>query len=340
TGSSQSRSEELIARAAEALDMKSADRSELERVISEAGPAAKRIAKAASEGGIDQIDLNAGDLEPVSHQVKSAAGAAMAKAQKTIDAKQLKAEGITAELAIGTGDMIDELLDLEMPNDETDPVAAGASIQPLGMSVFERLALSTIIASESHLAELAESGDDEPVTKPVSTIAGEDGAEESRPPVVIEETDSVEAVINRAPASQVSPGLDEMVISSTSQTDFDLNDSEMTFSGNVQVKSPRFNLRADKFIVHLKGDRSGMSHGEAIGNVVIELRESGKPTGYTGLADRALYHPKEGKITLSGWPKIRQQYKEHVAVTRDTKMVLYTDGRVKTLGRNRTLIRK
>ena len=82
-----------------------------------------------------------------------------------------------------------------------------------------------------------------------------------------------------------------------------------------------------------------MAFGEAIGNVVIEMRENGQPTGYSGLASHAVYHPEEGKITLSGWPKIRQQYKEHVAVTRDTKMVLYTDGRVKTMGRNRTVIR-
>ena len=113
----------------------------------------------------------------------------------------------------------------------------------------------------------------------------------------------------------------------------------MSFIGNVQVKSPRFNLRADKFIVLLKTDNSGMAFGEAIGNVVIEMRENGRPTGYSGLASNAVYHPEDGKITLSGWPKILQKYKEHIAVTRDTKMILYTDGRVKTLGRNRTVIR-
>ncbi len=36
--------------------------------------------------------------------------------------------------------------------------------------------------------------------------------------------------------------------------------------------------------------------------------------------------------------EIREQQKEHVAATEQTKMVLYTDGRVKTLGRNRTII--
>ncbi len=334
----------LIASAKKALGDKIPMSGELERGIAQASSAVGRLSEAAASSGVDLIDLSAGDLEPVAHQVKAITGAEMAKAkakaQRTIDATKLQAG---TEPAAGTemenSTSVGPVADSPDQAPEQAPAASGVTIQPLGMSAFERLALSSIIATESHLAELTEKGDD-PMTKPVSTEAGAEEFEESAPPIIIGDTDALEAVINRAPASDISPGLDEMVISSTSQTDFDLNDAEMVFSGNVQVKSPRFNLRADKFIVHLKADQSGMSHGEAIGDVVIELREDGQPTGYTGLADNALYHPGEGKITLSGWPKIRQQFKEHVAVTRDTKMVLYTDGRVKTLGRNRTLIRK
>lgn len=330
----------LIASAKKALGDKTPMSGQLERGIAHASSAVERLSEAAASSGLDLIDLSAGDLEPVAHQVKAITGAekAKAKAQRTIDVTKLQAGTDPAtrtemEDSTSLGPVADS------PDRTQSPATGGVTIQPLGMSAFERLALSSIIATESHLAELTEEGDD-PMTKPVSTEAGAEEFEESAPPIIIGDTDALEAVINRAPASDISPGLDEMVISSTSQTDFDLNDAEMVFSGNVQVKSPRFNLRADKFIVHLKADQSGMSHGEAIGDVVIELREDGQPTGYTGLADNALYHPGEGKITLSGWPKIRQQFKEHVAVTRDTKMVLYTDGRVKTLGRNRTLIRK
>ena len=334
----------LIASAKRALGDKTPTSGELERGIAHASSAVGRLTEAAAGSGVDLIDLSAGDLEPVAHQVKAITGAekAKAKAQRTIDATKLQARTDPAaptevENSTSLGPVADSPAQAQAQ--AQSPAASGVTIQPLGMSTFERLALSSIIATESHLAELTEKGDG-PMTKPVSTEAGAEEFEESAPPIVIGDTDALEAVINRAPASDISPGLDEMVISSTSQTDFDLNDAEMVFSGNVQVKSPRFNLRADKFIVHLKADQSGMSHGEAIGDVVIELREDGQPTGYTGLADNALYHPGEGKITLSGWPKIRQQFKEHVAVTRDTKMVLYTDGRVKTLGRNRTLIRK
>jgi lipopolysaccharide transport protein LptA len=332
----------------------------LTQTIAKAAPElTSKLSKAAAAGGdgSDLIDLNAGDLEPVKHQVKETAGRLVAKAQKSIDKKKLDptlAPGENPAVASAALELPAALERSAAPEPSAtpdlpeapaqlvgadEPSADAGAIQPMGMSFFERLALSTIIASESHFAELGENAG-EPATKLVSTIATGAEVEAVELPEVIEIPDAVKHVSNGAPTSDINPGLDEMVISSTNQTDFDLNDSEMTFSGNVQVKSPRFNLRADKFIVHLKGDRSGMSFGEAIGDVVIDLREAGQPTGYTGLADNAIYDPGEGKITLSGWPKIRQQFKEHVAITRDTQMVLYTDGRVKTLGRNRTLIRK
>ncbi len=140
-------------------------------------------------------------------------------------------------------------------------------------------------------------------------------------------------------AAERSAGADDLVISAIHETDFDIGSSQMEFSGDVQVKSPRFALRSDRFIVHLKSDGSGMSYGEAIGNVYIRMQEDGTPSGHEGFAHRAIYRPDEGKLTLSGWPKIREQHKEHLAATADTQMVLYTDGRVKTLGRNRTVIR-
>ena len=129
-----------------------------------------------------------------------------------------------------------------------------------------------------------------------------------------------------------------MIISAIKQTDFDIGSSKMEFSGDVQIKSPRFAMRCDRFIVHLKENGAGISYGEGLGNVFIRMRNEGKPSGHEGFANRAIYLPEEGQLTLSGWPKIREQQKEHVAATEETKMVLYTDGRVKTLGRNRTII--
>ncbi|MFT5104824.1 MAG: lipopolysaccharide transport protein LptA [Verrucomicrobiales bacterium] len=285
-------------------------------------------------GTVDEIDLDGADLEPLTVPVRNIASAAIKRTQKVVSKKRLDPAKIPAADAVA----LDPQAGTTPPVANPSPAPNSGQLQPLGMSFFERFALSTMVASENHLASVPLTTD-EPATKTVSTVANGD-VEMIDQPVILDDPEAVKFQANDIPPSHVSPGLDEMVISSTSQTDFDLNDSEMAFIGNVQVKSPRFNLRSDKFIVHLKKDNSGMAYGEAIGNVVIEMRENGRPTGYSGLASNAVYHPQDGKIILSGWPKIRQQFKEHVAVNRDTKMVLYTDGRVKTIGRNRTVIRK
>jgi lipopolysaccharide export system protein LptA len=151
--------------------------------------------------------------------------------------------------------------------------------------------------------------------------------------------DDLPFIKHEPPSASSGAGTGDLVISAVNQTDFDIASSEMEFSGNVQVKSPRFAMRCDRFIVHLKADGSGMDYGEGVGNVFIRMQNDGKASGHEGFADRAIYRPQQGKLTLSGWPKIRESHKEHVAATRDTQMVLYTDGRVKTLGRNRTVIR-
>ena len=144
--------------------------------------------------------------------------------------------------------------------------------------------------------------------------------------------------IKHEPPSSSQGDINDLIISAIKQTDFDIGSSRMEFSGDVQIKSPRFAMRCDRFIVHLKKDGSGISYGEGVGNVFIRMRNNGKPSGHEGFASHAIYLPEEGKLTLSGWPKIREKQKEHVAATKETKMVLYTDGRVQTLGRNRTII--
>ena len=356
-----------LKRAATKLAKKAGVEEEAEKLITEATPAAESLAmKSAGKSSVPKlddmkveprtliaslekyvplsaeqligedmdIDLDGVDLEPPTAPVEHVARADMPKTTKAIENP-----GAVVDAGPDSPEDTNVNVGSNAGTEDHPPTKGSRAIQPLGLSFFERFALSTMIASENHLAMLER----KTPTKPIPTAPAE--GDEARPPTPeepaeVEEEGTVPFVANDIPPSNVNPGLDEMVISSTSQTDFDLNDSEMAFIGNVQVKSPRFNLRSDKFIVHLKSDNSGMAYGEALGNVVIEMRENGRPTGHSGLASKAIYDPGGGKITLSGWPKIRQQFKEHVAVTRDTKMILYTDGRVKTLGRNRTVIRK
>ena len=119
-----------------------------------------------------------------------------------------------------------------------------------------------------------------------------------------------------------------------------MESSSITFAGQVIVESSRFHLTCDKFIVHMLPERKGMDFGEALGNVVIRMMENRKPTGHTGLARSAIYRPEEGEITLSGWPRIVEETKELVGITPDAKMVLSTSGSVRTIGRNRTILKQ
>ena len=130
--------------------------------------------------------------------------------------------------------------------------------------------------------------------------------------------------------------LNGFTITSLHQTDFNLEDSQMIFSGDVFCETPEFQLSCDEFIVHLRKDMKGMSYGEAKGNVVITTVKNGKPTGHTGYSRHAVYRPDNENIILSGWPRIRYNGKEHVAATAETQMILNTDGAVKTLGRSKT----
>jgi hypothetical protein len=72
--------------------------------------------------------------------------------------------------------------------------------------------------------------------------------------------------------------------------------------------------------------------------VVVRMVENGRETGSSGLAKTAVYNPATGEIILKGWPQLRMGNKAHVASSATTEMSLYTDGRMKTSGRNQTMI--
>ncbi len=142
------------------------------------------------------------------------------------------------------------------------------------------------------------------------------------------------------PENNQPPGLNDFVISATHQTDFDMKSSSITFAGHVMVESSRFHLTCDKFVVHMLPEQKGMEYGEALGNVVIRMMENHEPTGHTGLARRAVYRPDDGEIVLSGWPRIVEETKELVGITADAQMILTTSGSVRTIGRNRTILKQ
>jgi len=136
------------------------------------------------------------------------------------------------------------------------------------------------------------------------------------------------------------PSLNDFVISASHQTNFDIESSSITFAGHVVVESSRFHLTCDRFVVHMLPDQKGMDYGEALGNVVIEMMNQRQPTGHTGHARAAIYRPEDGEIVLSGWPRIVEENKELVGITEDAKMVLTTSGTIRTIGRNRTILKR
>ncbi|MEZ5299438.1 MAG: LptA/OstA family protein [Verrucomicrobiales bacterium] len=130
---------------------------------------------------------------------------------------------------------------------------------------------------------------------------------------------------------------EEMNITANSQTDFDLNTKTVVFTGDVEVSTDRFRMTTEKLVVHMRDDQQGMEYAEAFGDVRIQMNADGATPGYRGTSKEATYRPDSGLLTLTGWPEITQAGKKHIATTAETKMMLYTDGRMKTSGRNRTV---
>ena len=153
------------------------------------------------------------------------------------------------------------------------------------------------------------------------------------------------------------------VITCSAQTTFDEKTRMAVFEGDVSVKSPQFVLTAEKLTAYLKKDETpaktdveptknargegsadstgGLEKAIAEGNVVIsqtKTDEKGEETQYVGRGAKAVYTTATGDIVLSGWPQIQQGMNNQVATEEGTVMILNRDGRLKTVGRSKTII--
>ena len=118
-----------------------------------------------------------------------------------------------------------------------------------------------------------------------------------------------------------------------------------TFSGRVIVKDPRFNLQADKLIIHLaKGENKGLEKAIAEGNVGVvqeQPGENGAPGRRSvGRAERAVYTAADGNVELSGTPRVQSGLNMHVATSPDTVMLINQNGTLTTRGPSRTELRQ
>jgi lipopolysaccharide transport protein LptA len=139
-------------------------------------------------------------------------------------------------------------------------------------------------------------------------------------------------------AFEVPAAAGDLLIAAKSQTDFQMDEKRVVFTGDVIMKNERFYLTADTLVAYMKENQSGLDFAEAQGNVIVRMVANGRETGSSGLAKTAVFHPETGEIVLKGWPQLRMGNKAHVASSATTEMSLFTDGRMKTSGRNQTMI--
>ena len=158
---------------------------------------------------------------------------------------------------------------------------------------------------------------------------------------------------------------DATEITATTEASFDQQTRKAVFIGNVRVKHPQFTLTAERLTAilkkdladnHLKnGDQTpavkapeaskgggGLEKVIAEGGVVIvqekPAENGGEPTRYVAKAARAEYDDATGNVTLSGWPQVAQGINMQVATEESTVMVLNRNGKMSTLGGNKTVI--
>lgn len=127
-------------------------------------------------------------------------------------------------------------------------------------------------------------------------------------------------------------------VQSDRQADYDQANNKVIFTGKVELNSAAIRLRAERVEVFMKKGGGGMERVEASGNVLMRTQDTASGPGQMASAGRALYNLKTGEITLSDWPKIQETGKSHISTAASTKMYMFTDGRLRTDGPNRTLI--
>ncbi len=131
----------------------------------------------------------------------------------------------------------------------------------------------------------------------------------------------------------------------SNEADFNSKEYIGTFTGQVIVQDPRFNLQADKLTVYLaRGKQSGLEKAIAEGNVAMVRDAPGEggaaPVRTVGRAERAVYTTSDGNVELSGTPRVQSGLNTHVATSPETVMVINQSGQLTTRGPSRTEIRQ
>ena len=128
-------------------------------------------------------------------------------------------------------------------------------------------------------------------------------------------------------------------IAADNASNFDLKNDRVVFTGNVLLKSKRFIVKADRLTVSIDPKKNAMRRMQANGNVRVEVISEDPKGGYTGQSWEASFDPGSDIITLTGWPRIQGDGREHRALEPTTKMLLTTvKPKLTTQGRASTFI--
>lgn len=128
-------------------------------------------------------------------------------------------------------------------------------------------------------------------------------------------------------------------IAADAASNFDLKNDRVVFTGNVSLKSKRFIVMADRLTVSIDPKKNAMRRLQANGNVRVEVISEDQKGGYTGQSWEATFDPSTDIITLTGWPRIQGDGREHRALEPTTKMLLTTvNPKLTTQGRASTFI--
>lgn len=154
---------------------------------------------------------------------------------------------------------------------------------------------------------------------------------------------------------------------------FSAKERVATFTGDVRVTDPRFQLACDELTVYLKKTSSaktaadgmttpppvaapaaktdgddqsamggGIDHAIAKGHVIIvqerPATDGGDPKRSVGRGERADFDNNTGDMVLHGLPSVEQNGNTHVATSENTVMTLRRDNSLMTKGPSRTLI--
>lgn len=130
-------------------------------------------------------------------------------------------------------------------------------------------------------------------------------------------------------------------ITARNSATFDNATNVAEFDGSVVVKDPQFNLFCDHLKVTMSKDRKGLALVEAFGHVVIvqdTTDENGKPSKSTGWAEKAVYDPTTGDITLTGWPSVQHDINKQISLEEGTIMKLNRNGHMDTKGPSKSVL--